>query len=175
MIVTILVLIVVLWSGRRLYYIFQTPKRSALWLRLGDGMIEERLFVISLTFPLNFYQFNVSKQVWRPRLYESGIYTNLLWGKHLLEITVYEGTETLQLPQLLRIGPWSRRAIKTILQKSHYYLVMEITDDSQQTRDLILLKGACPVGGEVQLGQAPDETFKGATDNALYPNLYTCA
>ena len=175
MIASILVLIVIFWSGRRLYYIFRTPKRTILWLRLGDGIIEERVFVMSLNFPLNFYQFNVSKQPWRPLIYGSAVYTNLLWGRHLLEITVYDGIKTLQLPQLLRIGPWSSRRIKAILQKPHYYLVMEITDDSQQTRDLILLKDACPVGGEGSAGRAPEETSKSATDKALYPNLYTCA
>jgi len=130
---------------------------------------------MSLCFPLNFYQFNVSKQVWRPRIYESGVYSNLLWGRHLLEITVYEGANTLQLPQLLRIGPLSSRRIKTILQRPHHYLVMEITDDSQQTRDLIVLKRSGPVGGQEPAVLDPEQSFKCVTDKALYPNLYPAA
>ena len=93
----------------------------------------------------------------------------------MLDYFNYGDTLTSKGELYLLPGPWSSRRIKTILQKPHYYLVMEIMDDSQQTRDLILLKDACPVGGEGSAGRAPDETFKSATDKALYPNLYTCA
>ena len=91
MIAAILVLVMSFWMGKRLYNTFRTPNRTALWLRLGDSNIEESVSVMSLCFPLNFYQFNVSKQVWRPQIYDSGVYSNLLWGDIHLKLLFTKG------------------------------------------------------------------------------------